>query len=139
MQTLNTGYQRAGKNSRVQINATNLKKARWNVNENLEEIDTVNFESGGYDEGIGGISGCDWSLGGLWDANKNAFDDPPGLYPRDDLATLRFYENVTDNVRWSFTYARVRSATNGAEVRQGVTFESSGKSQGSFTRPTGSV
>jgi hypothetical protein len=138
-QIIGTGKQRAGKNSRINVGATRIVGQRWNVTWKGDDLDTVNFESGGLEEGILGIEGLEWSMAGDWDAGTNPFDDPPGLYPRDDLAGLEFYENVTDNVGWDLTYARVRSATNGAEVRGKVSFEASGMSQGSFTPPAGSV
>lgn len=136
---LNTGKQRSGKNSRVTVGGTPLVNNRWNVNYKGDDLDTVNFESEGLGEGILGIEECDLSFGGDWDAGANFFDDPPGIYPRDDLADLQFTENTTDNVFWDFPYARLRSATNGAEVRGKVSFEASGMSQGPFVLPTGSV
>lgn len=114
-----------------------MTHARWDVTFRGDNLDTVNFQSGGYDEGIIGIAGCEWSSGGDWDAGRNAYDAPPGFYPRDDLAALLLYANVTDNVGWNFPYARVLSSTNGAEVRGKVSFQASGMSQGTFTRPTG--
>lgn len=136
---LGTGKQRAGKNSRVSVNGDVLAFAKWNVDSKGDNLDTTNFTSEGYDEGILGIESADISFGGNWDAGENPYDDPPGLYPRDDLPDVLFYENVTDNVLWNFDFIRIRSARNGAEVRGLVTFECSGMNQGSFTDPTGSV
>jgi hypothetical protein len=138
-QELGTGTQRAGKNSRVQVNAVNLNQASWNVDYQGGDGDTTNFESGGYEEGIACVLSASWSVDGNWDAGDNPFDDPPGLYVRDDLQDLYFYENVSDAVLWDFPYARVRSAKNGANVTGVVTFGSSGKNQGEFDLPTGSV
>lgn len=136
---LGTGKQRAGKNSRVNVGSDVLTFAKWSVDAKVDMGDTTNFESGGYDEGITEIYSADISFGGNWDAGDNPYDDPPGLYPRDDLADVVFHENVTDDVGWDFDYVRIRSARNGAEVRGLVTFECSGSNQGAFTYPVGSV
>jgi hypothetical protein len=136
------GKQRAGKNSRVTIAATNLKLASWKATWRGDDIDTTNFESSGADQGTIGIIGTDWTVSGLWDAGVNFYDSPPGLYPRDDLGALKFYTNVTDNVYHSLATNRVISAENGAEVKQAVNFSASGKAQGcvmSGSIPMGSV
>lgn len=138
---LGTGSQRSGKNSRISIGTANtiLKFARWTTNWRGDDLDTVNFSSAGKGEGLLGIDQVEISMGGDWDAARNSFDDPPGIYPRDDLKTVKLFENVIDNVGWSFPYMRVRSANNGTEVRGKVTFEASGMSQGTFTVPTGNA
>ena len=138
-QILSTGYQRSGKNSRVITNGTTLNFAKYDVDSSGDDQDTTNFESDGVEEGILGVQLATISFGGDWDAHANPYDDPPGLYPRDDLPNTYFYPNVTDGLYWLFPYARIRSATNGSEVRGKVSFNASGKNQGPFTDPTGSV
>lgn len=138
-----SGKQRAGKNSRVQIVATNLKLANWKCTWAGDDIDTTHFECAGADQGTIGIIKTDWNCGGQWDAAVNAYDSPPGLYPRDDLGAIKFYENVSDNVYHNLATNRVISAENGAEVKGAVTFSATGKAQGvamsSSTLPTGSI
>lgn len=121
------------------VGGTQLAFAKWDVNFAVKDLDTTNFESNGFGEGISGIEQADLSFGGDWDAGQNPMDNPPGIYPRDDLANLDFYENVTDNVFWNFPYARLRSCKNGASVDGKVTYEASGMSQGLTVQPTGSV
>lgn len=135
-QILGTGHQRSGKNARIKCGANGdaLRNNTWNVNETADMLDTVNFESGEFDEGVTGIRAAEWSMRGAWDNSRKQIGDPPGIYPRDDLVSLIFYTNTSDNVSWTFPFARVRSATNGAEVRGLVTFEGSGMNQGTFTR-----
>lgn len=116
-----------------------MKHSKFDVDYTTNDLDTVNFESSGYGEGISSILDASLSFGGDWDAGANPYDNPPGIYPRDDLPNLRFYTNVSDGQNWLFTYARLRSARNGSEVRGKVTFEASGMNQGSFTAPSGSV
>lgn len=141
------GKQRAGKNSRIQVAGTNLRYATWKATWQGDDLDTVNMESLGADQGLVGVIGCTWSLNGDWDANINAYDSPPGLYPRDDMGQIRFFENVADNVGHNLATNRVLSAENGAEVKGKVTFGANGKSQSVLAQsggvavglPTGSV
>lgn len=137
------GHQRAGKNSRVQVVATNLRMANWRTTARGDDLDTTNMESSGHEQGTIGTDVEEWELGGDWDAQQNAFDSPPGLFPRDDLGAIKFYLNVSDNVFHSLATNRVLSSENGAEVKGKVTFRSSGKSQGcalsGTSLPTGSV
>jgi hypothetical protein len=85
------------------------------------------------------VESVQYNAGGNWDASANPFDSPPGIYIRDDLLNLYFYTNTTDNVFWLLSQARVLSCRNGAQVRGLVTYQFSGKSNGGYTQPTGSV
>lgn len=145
MQLIGTGKQRAGKASRITIGADSLTFSSYEVNLTIEDYPTPNFESyvaandTTYDEGVSGPLSADIRFGGDWDAGTNPLDEPPGLYPRDDLEDVQFFTNRTDAVNWDFSYIRLRSCTNGSDVRGKVTFNCSGKNQGPFTFPTGSV
>ncbi len=139
MELLGTGVQRAGKGSRVKGNGQILINTEWEAEEKGEDQDTVNFESGGIDEGILGIIGATWRFSGDWDAGMNPFDDPPSIVPQDGFPDLSLYINVIDNTGWDFPYARIRSAKNTTQVRRNVGFEASGMNQGDWDRPTGSV
>ncbi len=48
------------------------------------------------------------------------------------------FESVIDVVFWYFPYSRFRAVNNGAEVKGLVTWQATGKNQGTYTRPTGS-
>lgn len=145
MNLLGTGSQRAAKGSAVTVDGSSLAFTSWNAVESAQDLPTVNFTSFdsatdiSYGEGLYGVSECQIQFGGDWDASANPLDDPPGIYVRDDLPNLLFYTNVNDVVYWSFPYARLRSTTNGAEVRGLVVFNASGMSQGPYSRPTGSA
>lgn len=138
---LGTGTQVSGKKSRLSVNGTFLKKNRFSVTYRGDDLDTTNFESTnnnvyGYDEGIIGVIGVDYSAGGDWDA-ANVPTNAPGIYPREDLQSVNMYPDGRDEAAtlWSLAYSRVISATNSTEIRGKVTFEWSGKSQGVFTIP----
>ena len=134
------GLFRAGKNSRVTVESTNLTKSKWDLTLRGDDIDTTNFESGGVGQGTIGIADVEWNFGGLWNAAEDDLVDPPGLFPRDNLGAIFFYTNLLDNIFWELPINRVLSSRNGAEVRQGVTFETSGKLNGApFTLPGGGI
>lgn len=145
MQLIGTGSQRAGKASQVLILGVPLSFASWNADVSAADLPTPNFESYDlatdtlFDEGLNAVLTCNVTFGGDWDAGLNPLDEPPGLYPRDDLATVVFMVNQTDATNWAFPYVRLRSAKSAAAVGSLVTFECGGKNQGSFTYPTGSV
>ena len=134
--------QRAGKNGRIAWGNSNLRAKQWSTDDKADDIDTTNFESVvqgiSYDEGLTGPNVAEWSFSGSWDATANAFDDPPGIYPRDEGGPLKLYTNLTDAVFYNLILVRVLSAKVSCPVRGDVTFEASGKSQGQYTRPTGS-
>ena len=141
-----TGKFRSGKNSRLVVGSTNLNYSDYDFTETSEDIDTTNFESaaGGstsYDEGTIGPTSIAWNAKGSWDAGRNPFDSPPGFYTRDDLANLKMYQNLADNTFLLMALARVLSAKVAATAKSttAVSFDASGKSQGSFVRSTGSV
>lgn len=134
------GHFRSAKNSRVAVGGTAMKKSTWELTLRGDDLDTTTFESLGIEQGTIGIVGIDWSMGANWDAQANNLDNPPGLYPRDDLGDVKFYTNTVDNVFWDLPQSRVLSSKNGAEVRGLVTFSTDGKLNGAgYSNPTGSV
>lgn len=140
-----TGYQRAGKTSRILVGASALAYASWEVNEKTTPLDTMNFESysvlygESFGEGLHDGVECDIRGGGDWDAHAAAYGAVPGLYVRDDLTNLVYQTSRIDNVGWTFPYARIIGSTNGASAKDKVTFTFSGISQGVFLQPTTSV
>jgi len=136
---LGTGTQRAAKTSRVGIGALYLALASWEARVTGADLPTVNFQSyivndaQTYAEGIMGVLGCDFNFGGAWDAGVRPFVNPPGLYPRDDLAAVTLVTSRLDGTAWQFTYARIRSASNSAAVEGLVLFNvTDAKNQGQF-------
>lgn len=140
-----TGYQRAGKTSRILVSGLPLTYASWRVSMSSTKLDTMNFESynvaTGESFGEGLHDGLEAGLtgGGDWDAHAAPYGDPPGLYVRDDLPNLLYYTSRIDNVGWVFPLAQIISSENGAEVKGKVTFSFAGNSQGPFLLPEASV
>jgi len=128
------------------VGGSQLAFASWEAAVKGDDLETTNFESYDatalqgpetYSEGIKGVLSCDLRFGGDWDAGDNPLNppEPPGLYPRDDLETLVFNVSRVDAYVWEFPYARLRSATNGGEVKGKVSFQCSGMGQGPFSYP----
>ena len=147
MNLIGTGYQIAGKTSQVLVGGSALTYASWEAAMKGDDLPTVNFQSYNitaaqtFGEGIIGPIDCDIKFGGDWDAGTNPLDEPPGLYPRDDLSSVSFVTNrvVAPSVAWDFDFVRLRSSTSGADVKGKVTFNTSGMNQGPFAPPVGSI
>lgn len=139
---IGTGTQRAAKTSRVQIGSQNLTFASFEANVSAADLPTVNFESYNtadaetYGEGLYGVLNCDVRFGGNWDAGTKPTNNPPGLYPRDDLASVSLITSRTDGTSWGFAYMRIRATGNSGSVEGLVLFNvTDAKNQGRFTRP----
>lgn len=143
-----TGAQRAAKLSRIQVGAQNLALASWEATMTGADLPTVNFESYNavaaetFAEGIMGIVSADGRFGGAWDAGGGGAGgskftaNPPGIYPRDDLANVLLYVNRTDSTFWNFIYMRIRGVNISAAVEGLVLFNvSDWKNQGRFVYP----
>ncbi len=146
MNILATGSQRAGKTSQVNANGTALAYSSYDVTVSSEDHSTNNFNSWdagafgngqSFDEGLLCFVKADISFGGDWDAGLNAFDNPPGMFPRDDFPNLELFTSIIDVVDFRFSYMRIRSAKTGSQATASVTFEVSGMNQGPFALPTG--
>ena len=130
---------RAGKKGRFTVGGTRLAMKELNIDYHGDDLDTTSFESNGKDAGTIGILGCGVDGKGDWDAGQNPLDDPPGIYPRDDLPNVQAILNSQDAQAWNFPLLRVLSAKNAIPVRGLVGFDFSGKSNGDFTPPQGSA
>lgn len=130
---------RAGYLGRIQAAGVNLKLKKWSVKDRSEDQDTTNFESGGYEEGIGGVTGADVTFSGDWNAGQNPFDSPPALIPGTIITNCYLYINKLETQFYLFANLRIIDCTIATEVPGKATYECSAKADGTFTRPTGSV
>ena len=142
MQILGTGTQRASKTSRVQIGAQSLTFASYEATATGVDLPTTNFESYNvpnaqtFAEGIMGVLGSDFKFGGAWDAGTKPTANPPGLFPRDDLANVVLTTSRLDGTAWSYPFSRIRSITNSGTVDALVLFNvADAKNQGIFSYP----
>ena len=134
-----TGKQRAGKSQRLIVHGIPLVVNTMKATHKADDLGTENFESGGFAEGIVGFESLECSFGGDWDAGQDMREDPPGIYPRNDLPDLQLILNTRDNSGWLLPWARVLSASNGGGAKDKVPFEASLMSNGIFYPLTGSV
>lgn len=130
---------RAGFLGRVKATGVNLKLNKWSVTPRSEDIDTTNFESGGYEEGIGGVVGADVTFEGLWDAGQNPYDNPPLLVPGTIITNVYLYINKNETQFFLFPSLRIIQAPVNVDVPGKSTYSITAKSDGSFTFPSGSV
>lgn len=135
-----TGQFRSGKNSRITVTGDTLYKAEWGLNYRGDPLDTRNFESSGWDEELIGFRGVEWSLRGLWNAAINDYDDPPGLYPRDDGTDMDCIPSTLQSaILWTLPDWSCRATDMTTTATGLVQMRSNGKSQGEPTVPTGSA
>lgn len=124
----------SGKNSRASVSGAHLTLRTYSVDHQGDDLDTSNFECNGFRQGVIGLEVLHWGLDGDWDSEQNRFDDPPGLYPRDDGDNMSI-ETVSGGDSFDMPVFRCDSSTVGSNVEQKVTFSSKGLSQGEFSTP----
>jgi hypothetical protein len=131
---------RAGKNGRMTIGGIIVYTAKvWEVTEIGDDLDGSSFESAGFEEGDIGIQVCRVRAELWWNAAQNPHDVLVGLYPRADLADVKLFENVADNIFWWLPLARVLECVNTNNVRQLIGYNVSLKSNGPYVPPAGSI
>lgn len=130
---------RSGKNSRISVNGDILAHSDWNQNYNGDRLDTRNFESQGWNEGLIGFRVTEWGTKGLWNAVDNMYDDPPGLYPRDDGTNMVCTPSTSEVIIWTLTDWLCDRSNMSTSATGLVQVDASGTSQGQPTPPSGSI
>lgn len=152
MATGPVGVFRAGKGGAVNVNSTVCNMKKFSVTESAGDLDTTNFESwtdeygssgsgGGisFEQGLVGVLSAKFDIDGNWDAAQDPYDPPVGFYPRDDGPQVVTYINFIDTTYFQFFATRFLTGTVATATADLVTFAISGKNQGPYQRPTGSV
>ena len=75
------GTPRSAVNASIRIGNAVLYGAKWDVNESPEELDTSNFEGGGYSDRIVGMKDVSVDVEGYLDGGQNQFDSPISAAP----------------------------------------------------------
>jgi hypothetical protein len=133
------GHARAGKGSRVQANGVNMMQTDWRAIWRGDDLDTSNFEAQGFEQGMIGFQVIEFNSNGWWNAAVNPLDAPPGIFPQDLFPNQFFFTSTGDGSFWFLPFSRILSCENGGVNAKGlVPFAWSGKSNGSFSVPTGS-
>lgn len=124
---------RSGKTSAASVQGTTLANTDWSIKYNGQDLDTTNFESDGYEEGLTGILSASWTLKGSWDSGSDPTSDPPGLYPRDDGVDMTLTPSTLGGRTYSLSSWRCMDTDISTNVRGVVQYNSSGKNQGTFS------
>ena len=145
------GSFRSGKGGRMLWGATKLKGQKWAVAESGANLDTTNFEcfttvygssgSGGgrsFSQQLVGIETAKVDYEGHWDSGINAYDNPPGVYIRDDGPQAKMVLNQVDANFYLFYATTVLSANLDCSVTGLLEFKFGFQNQGPYVRPTGS-
>ncbi len=122
----------SAKGSRLQIEGDNLTANSFDAEFKGDDLDTVNFECQGWDQGTIGIQGWEWRMGANWDGQQTPYTDPPGLFPRDNLGTLQAWPSLSQSGTSPLVLPvnRVLSGKFTMAIRDLVKVEASGKSNG---------
>ncbi len=134
------GIPKSAKNASVRIGATVHYATEWTVNPTADELETSNFEGGGFGDETTGLTRCEISCKGWLDCSANPYDAPLSLTPGTVLTNLKFYLNTVAGPFWLFPSAVVlTSPMSGVQVTGLLPFEFTAKAKGTFTAPTGSA
>lgn len=129
----------AGKNSRMQVGAqaTNLTANHYTCAYNGKDLDTLNFESNGFDEGIIGPIDLTWTVKAVWNANQQPLSDPPGLFPRSNGTNMIILPQNSSPLGYTMPSWRCFGSTISSAADGTVDFDANGKNNGTFTTPNG--
>lgn len=129
----------SAKNANVRYNTNTVIVAReWNVDMDADEIDTTNFEGGGFTDRITGNKDCTFTITAHFDSSTNPLD-VVGFQPGDNITNVRLYLNSTTSPYWSFPSAKCLkvSLPMKAKDTEGAILTWTFKNKGTFTAPTG--
>lgn len=120
----------SGKNGYILAEDVRLCLNEWSVDRRATgNVPLSTFDS---NYAIGVTSGLElltWDFSGDWDSERDPFEYPPGIFPREDMALEL---GLTQDSAWHVPNALVLSARNSCAVRGKVLFSASGRSNGEF-------
>ncbi len=129
------GTFKAGKNSRAQISGIDMNLNSYGVTHKGEYLPTNNFECNGFNQGLIGFEGLDWSLDGDWDGTQDSATDPPGLYVREDGLLMSIYLNKVTADHYGMPVWLCYQGDHKSTATGKVEFGARGHSQADFTVP----
>lgn len=150
------GSFRSGKGGRITVVDENgtakMKMAVYTVKETGNKLDTTNFEcftdefgstgSGdgrSFSQGLVGVETADCTVTGLWEFSQNPFDDPPGIFVRDDGPLQQMFLSRNDAQFYKFFETLITTCTVKVSVKGDVSFDYGFENQGPYIGPTGSA
>lgn len=126
----------SAKNAQVRTGAaTTLESVEWSVADEAGEIDDTSFEDGGYGSLTTGVRQATVNIKGFWNATANQHTTPLNIYAGSTLTTNKLYLNSTTGKYWDFPTLVILSVNEVAAVRDGIRFDFTAKSKGSYTAP----
>lgn len=132
-----TGTPYSGKDGAVDIGGLKLNLDHWEANYKVTDLDSYNFQSGGFGQGSFGKHEIEGKASGFWDAGQNPQASPPKIRPGLYLTNMKLYLNKTDNIYISLPVVRITGVPFTAAVDELVKYEFSFKSHGTFDLPGG--
>ncbi len=145
------GNFRSGKGARISVAGLPLTQAVWEVHETGVKLPTNNFEcfttalgstgNGGgrsFTQGLIGFETATGKCTGNWNQAINPFDDPPGLYNRDDGPLIVCMFNVIDENNYEFPETLLYDCADVKCNCEGlISYDFAWENQGEYARPQG--
>ena len=126
----------SARNAGVTYNAVVYTAKQWNISEEVDALETTNFEGAGYKEFIAGPRQVTWSI---------EFDDPAAATLTDAWVTglsasvLKLFLNKVANVGayWQVTTPFIRSVNYRADPKGTMSVTIQGTGSSTYVRATG--
>lgn len=126
----------SAKNAKIKANSsTVLEAAEWSVTDEAGEIDDTSFEDGGYGSLTTGIIQATVNVKAFWNPTSNQHTSPLNIFSGSVLTTNKFYLNDTTGKYWDFPRLVITSVNETAVVREGIRYEFTAKTDGTYTPP----
>jgi hypothetical protein len=121
----------------VRLNGVTLTAKQWTVEESVDELDTSNFEGGGYSDRIAGLKTARVTIEIDLDGQANPWD--LNAYSGSTLTNVFLYLNTTAGPKWQFPSFLVLAGTNPSDVKSNGKLTIRGANKGTYTKPTGVI
>lgn len=125
-----------GKLGKVTVGTTDLCVTSWEVNEEAEDHDTTCTDGTGKNSNLAGSVGCTANVKANFDMDASPFVDPPNIVAGATVILKCYVGDPASNKLWNFPTFNIMTVKNVSEVKGLVTYEFSGKSKGTYTRPS---
>lgn len=125
------------KNAVVRGNGNVWIANQWTVEESADEIDTSNFEAGGYSDAINGLLTARITIEFPFDGGNNPFD--AGFMGLGLGTNLSLYLNGTAGPRFLFPTVLIHASTTPSDVKSNGKGTVRMRNKGSYSRPTGVI
>ena len=132
------GVPLSAKNAKARVNGQVMYAQKWSVKPKTTPLDTTNFEDGGFEDEIAGLSGCAIDFEGWWDSAGNPFDAPLDVQDG-NVISVQLYVADVGSPSWLFNEALVTDVEQVADVKDRLTLRFTARAKGEFFYPDGNV